>query len=159
MWWLKLIGESDDYPLLAGVPVFEPPPRGLGVESDECLFPKGRFPGRLDTGDLLVYYAVGGEKSVFAIAQALGPAERDKYAGSPNRALRRWCHAAPVRIRSDERLDDLRFAPKLARITARIDPSRGDLAKQSHLPLHKEEFDLARSAIRDGARRCRAAKP
>lgn len=159
MWWLKLIGESDEYPLMPGVPIFEPAPRGLGVEVEEVLFPKAKFPSRLDKGHLLVYYAVGGDKSVFAIAQVLGEAERDKYAGHTNKVLRRWCHAAPVRIDRRERIDDLRFAPKFSTITMRIDPSHGDLAEQSLLPLTKEEFEAARPQIRTGARRYSAANP
>ena len=88
--WLKMIGASD-------WPLGQFPLKDRSEIRTAVRFPRDRFPGRLiNPGDLLVYYAVGGWKRVFAIVEMAGAVKRDVPSGDP-RVNKRWPHAAPVR--------------------------------------------------------------
>ena len=144
--YLKLV-ESMDLPLLRH-PLVEDP----DVVS-EVLLGKRSDAESLDAGDLLVLYAVGGSKAIFAIVRLLEAPEIDRYAHDSNAARRRWPHAARCLADPHEVVEDLELAPKLAEASPRL--AAVSLHDRSLLALDDDEFELARDLIRRHARSAR----
>ncbi len=126
-------------------------------------FPRDQFPHDMKKGDELLYYAVGGDKKLFAQVRLTGDPERDVPTGDPERGIpnsevfRRWPHAATVDL--GPHVDYVEFGPDLWDINPRLmeEIHQG----VSHFPIGSSDFDKAVRLINRGkleqARRSRQA--
>src|SRR3954453_20847272 len=104
-----MIGSSD-------LPGSSTPPPDIPPLERGCRFPPDQFPGgHIGPGDRLVYYAVGGFKSIFAIVDVAADPRRD--VPYPDPVVRsRWPHAVDVTM-TPWRVDDLAHAPALVAVS------------------------------------------
>lgn len=134
---MKLIGTSDDgQQLLPGLDLFD----YFQVERRIVRFPKHRFPERMTDNDWLIYYAVGGTKTIFACARMSGWATKLADPGH------RFPHRAPVSFDETTVIRDLAFAPKLIEVS--LDLEDEEKRETSHHPMTRQQFDLACKLLR-----------
>jgi len=136
-YYVKMIG-AHDLPL-SNTP-FEDRPELL----DRVRFPRDQFPREMRRGDELIYYAVGGYKGIFAIAQLTADPERDVGEDIEPERLRRWPHAASVDFRVRLRFVD--SGPALADVGRSLQGQVGQGV--SHFEIGRPEFERAYDLLR-----------
>jgi hypothetical protein len=135
-YYVKMIGASD-------LPLTNTPFADIPSLLNRVRFPRDQFPHYMTPGDELVYYAVGGYKGLFAIAELAGPPERDIPISDPV-VMKRWPHAADVRIRI--RLDEVTSGPQLTEVSPSL--QREVHQGVSHFEIGRPEFDRAYELLR-----------
>jgi hypothetical protein len=113
--------------------------------NEEVRFPPKPAPKDVTKGDVLVYYAVGGYKRIFAVAHVEGqPVLNDRHENPV--IARRYPYAAPVSLRPDVKLEYVSSGPELSEVGR-------DLQSKvqhgvSHFEIGKPEFDRALELLR-----------
>jgi hypothetical protein len=135
-YYVKMIGASD-------LPLTNTPFQDIPSLLRRVRFPRDQFPPYMTPGDELVYYAVGGYKGLFAIAELTGKPKRDVPIDDPV-VMKRWPHAADVTIRI--RLDRVTSGPQLAEVSPGL--QRNVTQGTSHFEIGRTEFDRAYELLR-----------
>ena len=111
---------------------------------DEVRFPKP-FPKEITPGDELVYYAVGGFKSIFATARVLSvPVERP-YHSNPVIA-KKWPFASDAELDPSTRMRKVSNGPLLAAVSPALQEKIGHGV--SHFEIGRPEFENAVKLLR-----------
>ncbi|MDQ3822178.1 MAG: hypothetical protein M3321_02925 [Actinomycetota bacterium] len=135
-YYVKMIGASD-------LPLPNTPFQDIPSLLRRIRFPREQFPSYMTPGDELVYYAVGGYKGLFAIAELTSKPERDVPIDDPV-VRKRWPHAADVTIRM--RLDRVTSGPQLAEVSPAL--QQNVTQGTSHFEIGRPEFERAYELLR-----------
>jgi hypothetical protein len=128
--YVKMIGASD-------LPLPNDPFIQIPGLKTLVRFPRDQFPREMETGDELLYYAVGGYKKLFAQVRLAEDPRRD-VPTSDSEVFRRWPHGAAIEL--GPHLDYVEFGPDLWDVNPRL----MDEIHQgvSHFPINQRDFDL-----------------